>query len=483
MLSQHSFLILDASVSFLKSSVAAVLLHAPSEDIEIVIGDNAADPRTWEMTLRLAKDNPGKISIWQNRCPLTLAQNRVKAIQMCTGKTYTELSETSANISAMIQEAMRGASRFCKPIPPQYSNRYPAIRPITAKPRGKTPATSVCIHNYNYGQFLHECLGSVFAQTDSDFEVCFSDNASEDDSWDIALGYAARYPGRMNLCRNRRNFGAVINHNNAYVHAQGRYLLRVCSDDALKPTFLAECRAALTRFPEAGFVMVHRDILDDEGHIESEPPFYNTACLIPGTGQAAVYMMASVNPTLSQVFYDLEKREPHQVMGVLNHRWFGDRISDFNMCCAGHPVVYLDKALVYHRVHATSDSNRLTDNLIQCVSHYVLIHQMAEEASAIPGLESVSNRLDPARIKSAELCIRYALNALVNNKTTVARRYTHLACALSADIEDSPSFKALDAFWHLSPLEQTRFIEQLKSNPASVRRTVSYPPPPGSIPL
>ena len=50
---------------------------------------------------------------------------------------------------------------------------------------------SVCIPVYNGSDYLEECLGSVFAQTFSDFEVVLVDDNSSDHSLDIAQRYAA----------------------------------------------------------------------------------------------------------------------------------------------------------------------------------------------------------------------------------------------------------------------------------------------------
>jgi glycosyltransferase involved in cell wall biosynthesis len=49
------------------------------------------------------------------------------------------------------------------------------------------PLVSVCIPNYNYGQYLDHCLESVYNQTYPNIEVSFRDNNSNDDSYEIAL--------------------------------------------------------------------------------------------------------------------------------------------------------------------------------------------------------------------------------------------------------------------------------------------------------
>ena len=54
---------------------------------------------------------------------------------------------------------------------------------------------------------------------------------------------------------------------------------------------------------DVGFAMVHRKIINENGKIIKEKPFYNKSCIIPGAEAAAVYMMAAINPSVSQIMY------------------------------------------------------------------------------------------------------------------------------------------------------------------------------------
>ena len=60
----------------------------------------------------------------------------------------------------------------------------------------KDPLVSVIVYNYNYGRYLSECFfDSVICQTYQNIEILFSDNASTDDSWEIAQSYSQKFPG------------------------------------------------------------------------------------------------------------------------------------------------------------------------------------------------------------------------------------------------------------------------------------------------
>ena len=51
----------------------------------------------------------------------------------------------------------------------------------------KTPLVSVCIPVYNRPQMLQEAVVSAQAQTYPNFEIVISDNASTDDTAQVAL--------------------------------------------------------------------------------------------------------------------------------------------------------------------------------------------------------------------------------------------------------------------------------------------------------
>ena len=57
---------------------------------------------------------------------------------------------------------------------------------------GGKPAVSVIINCFNEAEFVAQTLDSVFAQTFTDWEVIFWDNASSDGSGDIAASYGER---------------------------------------------------------------------------------------------------------------------------------------------------------------------------------------------------------------------------------------------------------------------------------------------------
>lgn len=351
----------------------------------------------------------------------------------------------------------------------------------TTQSDSNNPLVSVLIFNYNYGRYLRQCFDSVFAQTYGNIEICFSDNASTDDSWDIALEYARKYPGMMSIFCNRKNFGADVNAENCLKNVRGKYYIMLCSDDALMPEYIEQCVCALEAHPCAGFAMVHRIIINEHGQSVKEPPFYNHSCVIPGPEQAAVYMMAAVNPSISQIMYKKVMTHKKGVKGGLAARWYGTRIFDFDICCE-HAMVYIKEPFLMHRLHSHNDSFRATENLMEVIGPYVLQHQFAEMASTY-NLTNVINRLPQSLVKLSKLSMRYCVRALCSNDEKCASRYFHLAVAIAPEIVNDSTFKILQEYWVSDTSDKLKIVASLKSTDNLTTRSVSYDPPPGSIPL
>lgn len=344
----------------------------------------------------------------------------------------------------------------------------------------KNPLVSVAIFNYNYGRYLKQCFDSVYSQTYGNIEICFSDNASADDSWDIALEYARKYPGTMTITRNRNNFGSDANFANCRLNVRGKYMIELCSDDALMPEYVEKCVNALEVRHDAGFAMVHRTIIDEHGNQRDEPPFYDQSCIIPGPEQAAVYMMAAVNPSISQIMYN-KLAYGQTVSGGLASRWYGTRLHDFCMCCQ-YALVYIKEPLLLHRVHAQSDASCAAENLLEIIGPYVLQHQYAEIANQY-NFTKVTERLPLALEKLSKLCLRYCVRSLLTRDERNALRYFHLSLAIMPDITGDMTFSKLQEYWTSDNMVKAEIVEALRSSDNLATRCVSYPPPPGSIPI
>lgn len=345
------------------------------------------------------------------------------------------------------------------------------------------PLVSILIPNYNYAQYLRYCLDSVLAQTYSNIEIIIQDNASTDNSYEILLEYELKYlkgetDRYFNVGRNKYNVGSDKNATICAGKAEGKYLLFLSSDDALKPTYVERCVEVLENNPSVSMIMVHRDEIDENGKIYEVPPFYNKSFVVGGEAQAAVFMMAGIAvPT--QVLFKKESRA-----ATLKYRYYqlqvaGDWYSNFLMACVGD-IAYIKDALCEYRVHYGNETNESEKNMLGIFEHFVLINAFNATAKSI-GYQKPQERYIGAVEKLGDMCLRYALKMLQNGERKCAKKYLHLSLAFKEEIQDEKRYKEL---WEIANAEN-EFAEKLKDfvERNILTRTISYDPPEGYVEL
>lgn len=120
------------------------------------------------------------------------------------------------------------------------------------------PLISVCVPTFNGEQYLGECLDSLLAQTETDFELIVVDDQSTDETFDILKSYASRDP-RIRIYRNDTNLGLVGNWNRCVELAQAEWIKFVFQDDFIAPRCLEKLLANARA--DRPLVVCHRDIV------------------------------------------------------------------------------------------------------------------------------------------------------------------------------------------------------------------------------
>lgn len=115
---------------------------------------------------------------------------------------------------------------------------------------------SVVIPCYNYARYLPESVASAADQQGVDVEIIIVDDASTDDSPEIANRLAAA-ASNIQLIRHDRNCGAVETFNDGARRAAGEFLVRLDADDLLTPGSLARAVAVAQHLPRVGLVYGH----------------------------------------------------------------------------------------------------------------------------------------------------------------------------------------------------------------------------------
>jgi GT2 family glycosyltransferase len=111
------------------------------------------------------------------------------------------------------------------------------------------PGVDVAIPCYQYGRFLRPCVTSVLAQGVPGVRVLIIDNASTDDSLEVAQELA-RENAAVEVVAHRRNVGPHASFNEAVDWAARKYFLLLCADDQSAPGALGRAVAVMERHSE-----------------------------------------------------------------------------------------------------------------------------------------------------------------------------------------------------------------------------------------
>lgn len=339
------------------------------------------------------------------------------------------------------------------------------------------PLVSIIIYNFNYGKYLRECLESAINQTYKNIEIIISDNASTDDSWEIIQEFERKYRNKVFIARNYSNFGTDHNFAACWAVRKGTFHVVLGSDDILEPVFIEKTMRVMQNYPNIGYVMCHRSIIDSEGKMTAEAPFYDRSCVIHPPGQSLVYMMAAVNPTISQILYrSALVTTERSGTGGLAGKYYATRILDFNISIE-FPIAYLKEPLVRHRLHGNNQNLVASSDLMEVIGFYVLNIQFADKGIE-RGVSALQDNLEKSTEKLSQLSLRYSLRSLLDDDYKQAKRYFFLAQALNFNILDTEFGRDLELIFNSD--ERHEFRQKAKSlarNTNLVARNVSYPPP------
>lgn len=128
------------------------------------------------------------------------------------------------------------------------------VKPL--KQRGYTPKVSVVISCYNYGRFLPQSVQSCLSQQNVMVEVIIVDDASTDNSRDVAVELS-RVHDNVFFIGHSTNTGPVEAFNDGARIATGEFLVRLDADDLLTPGSLARSTLVAQSFPSVGLVYGH----------------------------------------------------------------------------------------------------------------------------------------------------------------------------------------------------------------------------------
>lgn len=167
---------------------------------------------------------------------------------------------------------------------------------------------SVVVPTYCDAPYILECLQSLLPYTHLIREICISDNASIDNTWDILSNFQA--PGlAIRMARHTAHVSAAENWMRALSMAEGDYVLFLSSDDFLRPSGLEDAIEKLDREPTlAGVVLRMQYFVDSTNEVLSElPPPDSIESLNGPVDHAVDWMLSHANQ--DELIYAVWHRE------------------------------------------------------------------------------------------------------------------------------------------------------------------------------
>lgn len=117
--------------------------------------------------------------------------------------------------------------------------------------------------------YLERSVGSVLTQTYDDWEMVIVDDASADDTYDVAAALAANHPHRIKVLQLEHNSGPAVARNVAVGASGGALLALLDADDSWRPDYLerqvALLDAARSDGRNVGIAACNATIVDFDG--------------------------------------------------------------------------------------------------------------------------------------------------------------------------------------------------------------------------
>lgn len=125
-------------------------------------------------------------------------------------------------------------------------------------------SVDVFVPCYRYGHFLRECVESVLTQSGVDVRVLVIDDASPDNTAEVAAELIREDP-RVSLLRHSTNKGHIATYNEGIEWASADYMLLLSADDYLLPGALSRAADFMDAHPEVGLTFGNVIDLGEDG--------------------------------------------------------------------------------------------------------------------------------------------------------------------------------------------------------------------------
>ncbi len=212
----------------------------------------------------------------------------------------------------------------------------------------------ICLYilNYNYGNYLRECVESVMRQSIIPFEIFLIDDGSEDNSHEIIKKIKEDYPSINFIFQS--NIGLISSILKILKLSDADYFIRVDADDWISPTLIEELLLEIESNDNVGLVYPDYYEVNEQGRKLRRVQRHNvmggvTLLDMPAHGACTMIRRAALEAN-QDLFDDIECQDGVDVwLSVIKK----------------YEVRNVNKPLFYYRQHNTSlskNEDRLLEN-------------------------------------------------------------------------------------------------------------------------
>ena len=179
-----------------------------------------------------------------------------KVQRVCDNRAGGNPAYSAATLAALYAAGQRIETEAFDGFVPQACHQEAEFKTaLTAEP---VPLVSVVIPCYQQAQYLPEAVGSVVAQTFSNWELIIVNDGSTDDTSRVARALMGKYAGRSIRLLEKKNGGLAHARNAGIRAAAGAYILPLDADDKIEPALLEKTVALLEGEP--GVAIAYTDV-------------------------------------------------------------------------------------------------------------------------------------------------------------------------------------------------------------------------------
>lgn len=219
------------------------------------------------------------------------------------------------------------------------------------------PLVTVIIPCLNYGNFLGECLDSVFSQTYKNLEIIVIDDNSIDNTGSVAAKYGVK-------CIQQKITGLPAGRNEGVSIANGEFIQPLDADDRLAPTSIERC---LNHMADADVVCPGQQEFGLGSHFYHRQDKHLTLN----------HFLDSNRIHCASLF---RRKAWEEIGGYDNSMVLGYEDWDFwvRMVAKGYRIRLINEPLFFYRVHLESLTFKMTKP-----NHQNIIAYMAEKYSRL----------------------------------------------------------------------------------------------------